>query len=131
LRVAGQIGARDPDKLDPLVHPGARRGARRRPRLVIAAAIFGQLERPQTRRAVAVDDGDERAGRGFFEPSAHLRSHDEVLLVDHAVDLVHVDFGAAAISGIGIDAEEVLGLTDQDAVVMRVDEPVAKRRIEP
>jgi hypothetical protein len=95
------------------------------------AAAFGQLERPQARRAVAVDDGDERAGRGLLEPSAHLRSHDEVLLIDYAVDFVHVDFGATTISGIGIDAEEVLGLADRHVVDVRVDEPIAERRIEP
>ena len=131
LRVAGLISAPDPDELDPSVHRGPGGGASRHPSFVVAPAIFRQLERPQTRRAVAVDDGDERAGLASSNRPRICRPDDEVLLIDHAVDLVRVDLRAAAISRVGIDAEEVLGLADRDAVKVRVDEPIAERRIEP
>ena len=73
-------------------------------------AVFGQLDWPQARRTVAIDDGHERAALRFVNQALHAGGHDEVLLFDHALDFERVDFGQSAIGRIGQTRKKSFGL---------------------
>ena len=51
------------------------------------------------------------AGPGLLQLSPHLRPQNVVRRLDLALDLVDIDFGAAAEVGIRVDPEKVFGLS--------------------
>src|SRR5262249_2430097 len=104
--VAGLIAAAFPDQLDPLSHCGPCSPRRGLPGIVILAVFARDLERPQTRRAVAIDDGHERAPLSLIEPATH-RPIDEVLsLLDLSLDLVRVDLSRPPVGFVRTNSKE-------------------------
>jgi hypothetical protein len=98
----------------------------------LSIAIFAQeraeareFDGPQTRRPVAIDADNKRARDGFLDHPPHRRCDDEMRLTDHALDLVRVKFGAAPVSQIGANPEEVLRLIDSDDVERRTGNAIA------
>jgi hypothetical protein len=67
---------------------------------------------------------------GFRDLSPHRGGDDVGLLFDLAFDLVHVQFGPAAIGRKRTDAEEVLRLADRNNVMDLIGEAIAQGRIE-
>src|SRR5438132_11437773 len=120
-----------PQEFYPPVQAGFGTGTSRDPRLVIVCAVFGKLERPQPRAAVAVDDTHKRARLRLFDPTAHLFTDDKMLLIDDALGLVRVDLCAAAVTEIRMQPKKVLRSAYRDGVVACVGYSVTDLRVEP
>ena len=132
LRIARLVRTPRPEQLYPLLHADLSPRTRAEdPRLVVSLTVAREWNWPDARRAVSIDDSDERARPRFLDLLSHRASDDVMLLVDHPFRLVRVDLGAAAIRRINNRAKKVFRLPHRDAVQRHVDDAVTELRIKP
>src|SRR6516164_10146924 len=103
----------DPHDANPTVQPVLGSDARAYPRLVVAFAFLWKFDRPEPRGAVAVDHADQGARPCSVDHAPHRRRHNEMLLSDHAFDLVRVNLSTAAVGRVWVRAEKSFRLVNR------------------